>query len=417
MKILIKNATLVEKGNPLNNSILDIEVVDGKITKLEKKCKADSETTVIEKENLHVSVGWIDTQVVFGEPGFETTETIENGLFTAAKSGFTEVCIHSNTLPAIDNQSVVQLILNKAANSATKAHIIGSFTKKSEGIDLAELFDMKNAGAIAFGDYKKNIDNTNLLKIGLQYCSDFDGLLMVQPMNKELKGKGFVNEGINATQLGLKGIPAMAEEIELEKILSVLEYTSGKIHIPCVSTKKSVEIIANAKKKGLKVTCGVSVNNLVLTDDVLHTFDSHTKIYPPLRTEEDRLALVEAVKNDTIDVITTDHCPVNIENKRLEYDLADYGSLGLESAFGALQNILPTDVIIDKLTSSRTKVFGAENQTIKVGEKANLTLFNPTKDWIFEKEHILSFSKNSIMLNTKMKGEVYGIINQNKIVI
>ena len=416
MNLLLKNATLLESQNPFHKQQVDIEITNGIISKIGKNLTKKEGFEVIEKENLHVSQGWLDTSVVFGEPGFETTETIENGLKVAAKSVFTSVFLHSNTHPAIDNQAVIQFVKSKAQNSISNLHVVGCLTKNSEGNDLAELFDMKNAGVVAFGDYKKSMTNANLLKIAFQYVANFNGILFVQPMNKDLKGKGFVNEGEVSTKLGLKGIPAMAEEIEIERNIAVLEYTNGKLHIPTITTKNSVDLIAKAQAKGLQITCSVSVNNLVLTDEELVDFNSNTKIYPPLRTEIDRKALIEGVINNVISVITSDHCPINIEQKQLEYDLADYGSIGLESAFGALQTVLPTEVIIAKFTAAKS-YFNIENNTITEGNKAELTLFNPNEEWIFNKENILSFSKNSIMLGKKMKGKVYGIISNNKIEI
>lgn len=416
MNLLLKNTTILENQNPFHKQQVDIEITDGIISKIGNNLTVKAGYEVIEKDNLHVSQGWLDTSVVFGEPGFETTETIENGLKVAAKSGFTSVFLHSNTNPAIDNQAILQFVKSKAQSSVSNLHIVGCLTKNSEGTDLAELFDMKNAGVVAFGDYKKSMTNANLLKIAFQYVDNFDGILFVQPMNKDIKGKGFVNEGVVSTKLGLKGIPAMAEEIEIERNIALLEYTNGKLHIPTITTKNSVDLIAKAQAKGLQITCGVSVNNLVLTDEELVDFNSSTKIYPPLRTETDRKALIEGVLNNVISVITSDHCPVNIEQKQLEYDLADYGSIGLESAFGALQTILPTEVIVEKFTSKKS-YFNIENSSISEGNKAELTLFNPNEEWVFGKENILSFSKNSIMIGKKMKGKVYGIITNNKIEI
>ena len=416
MNLLLKNTTILENQNPFHKQQVDIEITDGIISKIRNNLTVKAGYEVIEKDNLHVSQGWLDTSVVFGEPGFETTETIENGLKVAAKSGFTNVFLHSNTNPAIDNQAILQFVKSKAQSSVSNLHIVGCLTKNSEGTDLAELFDMKNAGVVAFGDYKKSMTNANLLKIAFQYVDNFDGILFVQPMNKDIKGKGFVNEGVVSTKLGLKGIPAMAEEMEIERNIALLEYTNGKLHIPTITTKNSVDLIAKAQAKGLQITCGVSVNNLVLTDEELVDFNSNTKIYPPLRTETDRKALIEGVLNNVISVITSDHCPVNIEQKQLEYDLADYGSIGLESAFGALQTILPTEVIVEKFTSKKS-YFNIENSSISEGNKAELTLFNPNEEWVFGKENILSFSKNSIMIGKKMKGKVYGIITNNKIEI
>ncbi|WP_291274639.1 dihydroorotase family protein [Flavobacterium sp.] len=411
MRLLIKHATLIDKNNAFHNQKIDIEITNGVITAIEKDITPKEDNHVITKENLYVSKGWIDTSVVFGEPGYETTETIENGLKVAAKSGFTDVLVHSNTNPAIDNQSVIHLMQNKAQEKITQLHVVGCMTKNAEGVDLAELFDMKNAGAIAFGDYKKPTPNANLLKIALQYTQDFDATIFAFPMNKDIKGKGFVNEGIVSTKLGMKGIPALAEELDLERNLSLLAYTNGKMHVPMISTKKSVELLKEAKAKGLHITCGVSVNNLVLTDEELTNFNSNTRLMPPLRSETDRQALIEGILDGTIDVITSDHCPVNVENKRLEYDLADDGSIGLESIFGALQKVLPLEVIVEKLTHHLGLL---KENPIRTGTKAKLTLFNPTTDWTFEPKNITSFSKNAIMLGKKMKGEVYGIINGEK---
>jgi dihydroorotase len=293
---------------------------------------------------------------------------------------------------------------------------IGAFTKESEGKDMAELFDMKNAGAIAFGDYNKNIDNANLLKIGLQYVQDFDGLLIAYSQETNIKGNGVVNEGVVSTRLGLKGIPNLAEELQLSRNLFLLEYTGGKMHIPTISTAKSVELIRNAKAKGLNVTCSASVHHLVLTDEKLERFDTRYKVSPPLRTEEDRKALIAGINDNTIDMITSDHNPIDIEHKKMEFEGSKNGTIGLESAFGALMTVLSLEKIIEKLTASKNH-FGIENSSIKEGEKANITLFNPNGNWTFEKENIFSKSKNSAFLGTEMKGKVYGIFNQGKLVL
>ena len=275
---------------------------------------------------------------------------------------------------------------------------------------------MQNSGAVAFGDYNKAIDDANLLKIGLQYAQDFDALVIAFSEDSKIKGNGVANEGIVGTHLGLKGIPNLAEELQIARNLFLLEYTGGKLHIPTISTAKSVALIKEAKIKGLKVSCSVSVHHLLLTDEKLETFDTRYKIAPPLRTETDRMALITGVLDGTIDMITSDHNPIDIEHKKMEFDNASNGTIGLESAFGSLTTVLPLEAIIEKLTSGK-KVFKIEENSIKTGETANLTLFNPDGNWIFEKENILSKSKNSAFLGTKMKGKVYGIINQSKIIL
>jgi dihydroorotase len=216
--------------------------------------------------------------------------------------------------------------------------------------------------------------------------------------------------------LGLKGIPNLAEELQIARNLFLLEYTGGKLHIPTITTAKSVALIKEAKAKGLEVTCSVTVHHLVLTDEKLENFDTRFKISPPLRTETDRVALLAGILDNTIDMITSDHNPIDIEHKKMEFDLAKNGTIGLESAFGALMTVLPLDKIIEKLTAGKT-TFGIEKQTISEGQKANISLFNPEGQSIFTSKNILSKSKNSAFLGTELKGKVIGIFNNGKLVL
>jgi dihydroorotase len=275
---------------------------------------------------------------------------------------------------------------------------------------------MKNAGAIAFGDYKKALQNANLQKIALQYVQDFDGMVIAFCQDSTLKGIGIANEGEVSTKLGMKGIPALAEELQVARNLFLLEYTGGKLHIPTVSTQGSIKLIKEAKAKGLNVTCSVAVHNLVLNDEILMGFDSRYKVLPPLREEATRKALVESVLDGTIDCITSDHNPLDIELKKLEFDLAKDGTIGLESAFGALLTILPLEVIVNKLTANKL-VFNIDNPSIKNGSKADISLFTTEENWIFGKENILSKSKNSAFLGQKMKGKVIGIYNNGQLIM
>lgn len=416
MKIIIKAATIIDAASPFNNKKIDLLIEDGIISNMAESIENDSNIEEITLEDLHISSGWFDSSVSFGEPGFEDRETISNGLLVAAKSGFTAVALQPNSTPIIDNQSQVSFVKNRTIASATDLYPIGAFTKASEGKDLAELFDMKNAGAIAFGDYNKSISNSLLFKIGLQYAQDFDGLIIAFCEDKNLRGAGIANEGIISTQLGMKGIPNLAEEVDLAKNLFILEYTGGKLHIPTISTAKSVELIREAKSKGLKVTCSVSVHHLTLTDEKLQTFDTRFKVSPPLRAESDRKALIEAVLDGTIDIITSDHNPIDIEHKKTEFDMAMNGTIGLESAFVALQTILPTEVIVEKLTAGK-EIFGIKSSKIEKGAKANLTLFTPRGKSTFSKQDILSKSKNSAFLGFETQGKVYGILNNAQLII
>lgn len=416
MKIIIREAKIIDPKSSFNNQVVDVKITNGIIEKIGQNLPNPEDFKELKKSDLLLSQGWFDSSVSFGEPGYEDRETISNGLTVASKSGFTGIALQPNSNPVIDNQSQILFVKQKAKNAATDLFPIGAFTKNSDGIDLAEMFDMKNAGAIAFGDYNKNTTNSNLLKIGLQYVQDFDSLIIAYCQDEKIKGNGVVNEGIVSTRLGLKGIPNLAEELLVARNLFLLEYTGGKLHIPTISSAKSVALIQEAKAKGLQVTCSVAVHNLVLTDEKLDGFDTRFKVTPPLRTENDRIALITGVLNDTIDFITSDHNPIDIEHKKMEFDLAKNGTIGLESAFGALLTVLPLEKIIEKLTAARS-IFNVPNVEIAEGNTANITLFSTDGEWIFTQENILSKSKNSAFLGTKMRGKVIGIYNNSKLIL
>ena len=414
--VILKQAKIIDPSSPFHLQTMDVKIENGKITAIEKEIPETSDFELVEAPNLHLSQGWMDPSVSFGEPGFEERETIANGLKVASKSGFTAVALQPNSNPVIDNQSQVRFVLNQARNQATNLYPIGALTRGSEGVDLAELFDMKNAGAIGFGDYKKALQNANLQKIALQYVQDFDGLVIAFCQDSSLKGSGIANEGIISTRLGLKGIPALAEELHVARNLFLLEYTGGKLHIPTISTQGSIKLIKEAKAKGLQVSCSVTVHNLVLIDEVLTGFDTRYKVSPPLREEATRKALIESVLDGTIDCITSDHNPLDIEHKKLEFDLAKDGTIGLESAFGALLTVLPLEVVVEKLTATKL-VFNLKSNPIAVGKKADISLFNTDEDWTFTKKSIQSKSKNSAFLGQNMKGKVIGIYNNGQLVL
>ncbi|SFZ92135.1 dihydroorotase [Flaviramulus basaltis] len=416
MNILIKSATIIDSKSEFHNTTQDLLIENGEITKIANNIKNPKNYQEIKLDNLHVSQGWFDSSVSFGEPGFEERDTIENGLKTAASSGFTAVALNANTNPVIDSNSDVTFVNSRAYKKAVTLLPIGSLTVNSKGEDLAELYDMNTAGAVAFYDYKKPISNPNLMKIALQYASNFNGLVCSFPQENKISGHGVMNENITSTKLGLKGIPALAEELQIARDLFLLEYTGGKLHIPTISSVKSVELIRDAKKKKLDVTCSVAIHNLYFTDSMLNDFNTHFKVLPPLRTQTDLDALIEGVKDGTIDMVTSDHNPIDVEQKKVEFDHAEYGTIGLESAFGALQTIFTLKKTIDILTKGKTR-FGLENTSINIDEKLNMTLFNPDTKYTFSKSDIISKSKNAIFENETLKGKVYGIISNNKVAL
>lgn len=414
MNVLIKSATIIDAKSDYHNKTQDILVEKGVIVNIANSIKNPKNYREIKLDNLHISQGWFDSSVCFGEPGFEERETITNGLKVAAKSGFTAVAINANTNPVIDTNSDVSFLKSKAENNAVTLLPIGALTKESKGSELAELFDMKTAGAVAFGDYKKAQSNPNLMKIALQYASTFNGLVCSFPQENAIALNGVMNEHITSTSIGLKGIPALAEELQIVRDLFLLEYTNGKLHIPTISTAKSVELIREAKKKKLDVTCSAAIHNLLFTDENLTSFDTNFKVSPPLRTQQDIDALILGLKDGTIDMVTSDHNPLDIELKKIEFDYATPGTIGLESAFGALNSIFSAKTAIKFLTKGKER-FSLEALSINKGNKLNATLFNPDGNYTFSKSNILSKSKNSIFEGHLLKGKVYGIINNNQI--
>lgn len=417
MNVLLKSAKIINKNSGFHNQIKDVLIENGIITKIANKIVKPVRCKEINLENLHISNGWFDTSVSMGEPGFEERENIENGLDVAAKSGFTAIALNPNTYPLIDNKSAVEFLIQKSFGSAVKLFPIANLTQKADGKELSEMFDMKNSGAIAFGDYNKPIGNANLMKIALLYAQNFDGLVLSFPQDNSIIATGFVNESENTTRLGLKAIPNLSEELQVSRDLFLLEYTGGKLHIPTISTAKSVKLIREAKKKGLNVTCSVAAHHITLTDLELNGFDSRFKVAPPLRSATDIKAIIKGIKDGTIDIITSDHNPIDIENKKLELENSLFGSIGLESLFGSINGVLDLDEIICCLTENPRKRFELNQTKISKGEKADLTLFNPEFKYIFSEQHILSKSKNSALLGKELKGKAYGIFANNQLVL
>lgn len=412
MRILLRSAKVIDPTSAYHNKKVDIFIENGIIKEIGSALKVKEPDREVTLKDLHVSIGWFDSSVSFGEPGFEERETIKNGLDTAARSGFTSIALNPCTNPVIDDNGAVTSILSKANGHPVEIHPIGALTRNSLGKELADLYDMAQAGAIAFGDHKQPVMNSNLLKLALQYVQNFGGLVQSFPQDNNIAGKGVINEDENSIRLGLRGIAPLAEEMQIARDLSILEYTGGKLHIPTISTGKAVKLIKDAKKKGLDVSCSVAIHNIIFSDEILMEFDTHAKVLPPLRDKKTIKSLLAGLKDGTIDMVTTDHTPVDIEHKKVEFEQALYGTIGLESAFGALLNIASLDETIDYLTRGRNR-FGIEIPKISIGKKANLSLFSPQGKYTFSKEHILSSSTNSIFLEQELSGKVYGIIAGN----
>ena len=420
MNLLIKQATVIDSTSPHNGRVVDILIEKGVITQIKKTITPEKGVKTIEAEGLHVSAGWLDMQVNFCDPGYEHKETLNNGLKSAAKGGFTSVCLMSGTNPPLHNKAQIEYVANRAKDNLVEVLAIGTLSHNQEGKDLSEMYDMKLSGAVAFSDYKKSTKDAGLILRALQYSQNINSFIITHCDDKTISHDGLVNEGVTSTKLGLKGIPALAEEIMLQRNIQILEYTGGKMHIPTISTKGSVELIKKAKAKKLNITCGVAAYNLLLDDSELEGFDTNYKVNPPLRTKDDIDALKKGIADGTIDVIVSDHAPQDIESKDLEFDHADNGMIGLESCFGvlnmALSSKLSLENIIDTLTKNPRTILGLDALSVKEGAEANLTLFNPTKKYLFGKSHIVAANKNSGIIGKELKGVVIGVINKDKII-
>ena len=417
MNLLIKQATVVDSTSPHNGRVVDILIEKGVITQIKKSIIPEKGVKTIEADGLHVSAGWLDMQVNFCDPGYEHKETLNNGLRSAAKGGFTSVCLMSGTNPPLHNKAQIEYVANRAKDNLVDVLPIGTLSHNQEGKDLSEMYDMKLSGAVAFSDYKKSTKDAGLILRALQYSHNINSFIITHCDDKTISHDGLVNEGVTSTKLGLKGIPALAEEIMLQRNIQILEYTGGKMHIPTISTKGSVELIKKAKAKKLNITCGVTAYNLLLDDSELEGFDTNYKVNPPLRTKEDIDALKKGLADGVIDVIVSDHAPQDIESKDLEFDHADNGMIGLESCFGvintALSPKLSLENIVDALTKNPRSILGLDTVSVKEGAEANLTLFNPTKKYVFEKSDIVASNKNSGFIGKELKGEVIGVFNKN----
>lgn len=410
MKILLKSAKVIDPESPYHNKLTDIFIHNGRIDRIGESLKVQGSHKIIEHDDLYVSKGWFDSSVSFGEPGYEERETIKNGLKTAARSGFTDIILNPNTNPVTDDNGAVTSILSKSAQNPVKLHPCGALTRDGQGKELAELYDMYQAGAVVFGDYKKSIVNPNLLKLALQYVQSFNGLVQSFPQDNSIAGHGVMHEDVNSTRLGLRGIAPLAEELQVRRDLALLEYTGGKLHIPTISTAGSVKLIKDAKKKGLDISCSVAIHNIIFSDDHLLEFDTHAKVLPPLRDKQSLKALKAGLKDGTIDMITSDHMPVDIEHKKIEFEHALFGTIGLESAFGSLLSNFSLEETIDLLTRGRER-FGLANPKINEGEPANLTMFTTAGKEPFGREHIYSTSKNSLFMGYEISGRIIGIIS------
>lgn len=415
MKVLIKNATLLSPSSPFHGKIQDIFIDNGIISKIGNDLKMDADTT-IEINGLHVSCGWVDCFANFCDPGQEFKETLETGANAAAAGGFTEVMLIPNTQPVVYNKSQVEYLIQKSKSLPVQIFPIGTVTKNAEGKELSEMYDMYNTGAVAFSDGLLPVQSSGILQKALEYILAIDATIIQLPDDKNIGAGGLINEGEISTQLGLPGKPALSEELMIARDIELVRYTNSKIHFTGISTKKSLELIAGAKKENLNVSCSVTPYHLYFCDEDLINYDTNLKVNPPLRTKKDRDALREGIKNGLVDFIASHHQPQDWDHKVCEFEYAKNGMEGLESVFGAagICGVSP-EIFVKMQTENIRTIFNLPIPPIAEGENANLTFFIPGEEYLFEEKDIFSKCKNNAFVGKKLKGKVIGIINQDKL--
>jgi len=416
-KLIIQSANILFPDSEFYQKEADVLIENGIILAIESpgKLSKSEDTKIVEAKGQFLAPGFFDLNVNFGEPGLETKEDFVSGSSAAAAGGFTGVVLQPNTNPPLHSRSEIAFIVNSTRDLLVSVYPLGTITKNREGNELAELYDMKLAGAVAFSDGNRSLQHAGLMSRALLYSKGFGGLVFSFPEDKSIAGKTKMNEGEMSTYLGMKGNPNMAEEIMISRDLFLAEYNDTPIHFSTVSTAGSVELIRKAKKKGLKVTCDVAAHHLLFTDEELISFNSNFKVRPPLRIANDRAALIEGLKDDTIDAIVSQHTPHEIEYKRVEFEIAEFGIAGLQTVLPMLlQAGLPLELIIEKLAINPRKILNIEAATLQVDAAANLILINPNEFWIFDDKSNRSKSTNNPLFNSELKGRVSLLIHRNK---
>ena len=416
MNILLKQVLITDPNSPFNSQVVDLFIQHDRISKI-GTALSDSADITIHEPGLAVSPGWVDIFAHFCDPGYEFKETIQTGAAAAAAGGFTRVFTLPNTKPVTDNKSLVEYASKQSAVLPVTIHPIGAVTQKTEGKELAEMYDMRNSGAIAFSDGLNPVQSPGLLIKALQYVKAFEGVIIQIPVDKSIGASGLMNEGIISTQLGLPGIPSIAEESILKRDIDLVRYAGSKIHFTAVSTAQSIHLIREAKKEGLAVTCSVTPYHLFFCDEDLQSYDTYLKVNPPLRSRADMLALRAGIIDGTIDCIASHHLPQDWDHKICEFDFAAFGMTGLETAFAAVNHTieqLSNERIAELFSLNPRKIFALPEATIAENNIAELTIYHRQTNTTLGKDDFKSHSSNSAFINKKLSGKVKGIIHKGQ---
>lgn len=419
MKLLLRAAQIICPTSAFHLQRQNILVENGRISYIGTD-EPEADHTVAE-EGLCVSAGWVDMHALMGEPGLEHKEDLETVAAAAAKGGFTEVLCLPNVQPVLQTKGAVNFVKNKSFPLPVTLHAAAAVTVDTQGKDLTEMIDLHTAGALAFTDGTKPLQGADVVLKALQYMRMFDGLFMNKAEHTRLTDHGQMHEGQASTLLGMKGIPAMAEEIMVTRDLQLLAYTGGRMHFSLISCAASVDAIRNAKAAGLQVTCDMASYQTAFTDETITPFDTNYKVAPPFRGVADAAALIQGLNDGTIDALVSAHVPHDTEAKKLEFDLADFGIINLETAFAvaytAFADSVSLEKVIHKFTDGPREILRLPKPEIAKGEVANLTIFSKSSTWTPSPENTKSKSQNSPFYGQELRGKVLGIIHKGQIVL
>lgn len=414
MQWLLKQVKIIDSTSEHHNQTKDVLIKDGRIEAIRNSISADAK--VVEGQGICVSPGWLDVGAFVGDPGLEHLETLPSLGNTAIRGGYTHVVVLPNTEPALDSKSQIDYIVKQSQSLPVTIMAMGALTIRCEGKEMAELIDMNNAGAVAFGDGKHAVQDAGILLRALEYVKSFDGLVLNHPHVEGVSPDGLIHEGDVSVSLGLRGLPTMTEVLMLRRDIELLRYSGSKLLVHNISCKESIEEVRMAKAEGLNIYCSVPALNLASITEHLRDFDVNYKVLPPIRPVEHQKALLAALRDGTIDFVTSNHTPVDIEGKKLEFVYAQFGVSGLESTYPTLVKAFGKNraisLIVDKLAIHNRKVLGIPVPTIERGGKADITIFRPGGETNFDGATFASKGKNNPFIGKTLPGKVIGIITK-----
>ncbi len=419
MKIIVKKVTVSDISSTHHGKTIDLLIEEGMIKRIAKDIHEEG-VTVVDGKGGFISPGWCDLRANFCEPGLEHKEDLDSGMKAAIAGGFTAVAITPETKPILHSKAEIEFIIGKTRSSLLDVLPYGAVTHNLDGLNLAEMFDMKKSGAVAFCNGNHSIANAGVMLRALLYVKNFDSFILSHADDLNVSNNGKMNEGLTSVLLGMKSIPAIAEELIVARDLELLRYTESKIHFSHISTKGSIALIAKAKAQGLQVTCDVAIANLVFDETQLMEFETNFKVNPPLRTQEDIEALIAAINNGTVDAISSDHRPQNDENKDVEFDNAANGMNTIQTFYNLLLMLdgrIEWGKMIEVISSNPRRILGLPTVSIKENTEANFTLFSPSVSWNYNASSNYSRSKNSPLYNTQLKGKIIAVVNNNQVYV